>query len=116
MTINIRATHIELTDAIRDYAEEKMNSIQKYFDNIQHIDIDVGKRSEHHHKGVVYYAEVNVAVPKTMIRVVKESEDLYKAIDKVRDHLKVECDKRKGKMRDKDKQNIREQKQYQGEE
>jgi ribosomal subunit interface protein len=63
MTINIHGTGIELTDAIKEYAEEKMGSLTKFFDNIQQINIDVGKQSQHHHKGDVYYAEANVLLP-----------------------------------------------------
>ena len=63
-------------------------------------------------QGKIYYAEVNFHVPNHLIRIEKDSEDLYKAIDKVKDHYKVELEKIKGKMRDKDKKAIREQKVY----
>lgn len=113
MTINIKGTGIELTEAIKKYITEKMESLEKFFDNITGVDIDVGIRSTHHNKGKIYYAEFNLSVPKHMIRVEKDAEDLYKAIDKVKDHLKVELEKIKGKMRDKDKEVLRNQKEYQ---
>lgn len=112
MTTNIQASGIDLTEALRTYAIEKMEGVQKYFENIQHIEIDIGMRTHHHNKGKVYYAEVTIAVPKQTVRVTKESENLYKAIDKVKDHLKVEFEKIKGKMRQKNKGEIRQQKQY----
>lgn len=112
MNINIKATGMEMTDAIRSYAEEKMETLVKFFDNIQHIDIDVGMNSNHHNKGNVYYAEVNMSIPGRLVRVVKEEADLYKAIDKVKDHLKVELEQEKEKMRRKDKHELREQKAY----
>lgn len=112
MTINIQGTGIALTDAIRAYAEEKFGSLTKYFDNIQQINIDVGLVNNHHKKGDVFYAEANVHVPGTMLRVVKEEPDLYKAIDKVKDHFKVELGKIKEKMRTRDKKTLREQKAY----
>ncbi len=113
MNTNIKGTGITLTDAIKDYAEEKIGGLVKFFDNIQSADIDVGMQSHHHLKGKVYYAEVNLSVPGKVIRVVKESEDLYKAIDKVKDHLKVELEKMKEKMRRKDKKVLRSEKEYQ---
>lgn len=112
MNINIKCTGIDITDAIKNYAEEKINSLTKFFDNITNADIDVGMQSRHHLKGKVYYAEVNLSVPGKIIRVVKECEDLYKAIDKVKDHLKVELEKTKEKMRRKDKKVLREEKEY----
>ncbi|NLZ96827.1 MAG: ribosomal subunit interface protein, partial [Candidatus Magasanikbacteria bacterium] len=42
MKINIQGTGIELTEAIKRYAIEKTKSLEKYFDNIQQADIDVG--------------------------------------------------------------------------
>ena len=87
---------------------------RSFFDNIIHIDADVGMRSTHHNKGKIYYAEVNVQIPGKLVRVEKDAEDLYKAIDKVKDHMKVELEKVKGKMRHKDKEELRGQKEYQG--
>ncbi|MBU0596718.1 ribosome-associated translation inhibitor RaiA [Patescibacteria group bacterium] len=116
MVINIQSTGVEMTDAIKNYAQEKMEAVEKYFDNIQNIDIDVGMKSHHHLKGKVFYAECNVSVPGKLIRVSKNAEDLYKAIDKVKDHLKVEFEKMKGKMNSIDKQALRDQKGYVNEE
>jgi len=114
MKITIQGTGIELTQAIKEYAIEKIESLEKFFDNIQNADIDLGRRSTHHQHGDVFYAEVNVSVPGKLLRVVKEEPDLYKAIDKVKDHFKVEFERMKGKMRDKDKEALRDNKGYQG--
>ncbi|PIZ95312.1 MAG: ribosomal subunit interface protein [Candidatus Magasanikbacteria bacterium CG_4_10_14_0_2_um_filter_37_12] len=113
MLIITQATGVDMTDAIKEYVEEKIGGLEKYFDNIQKAEVDVGMHSHHHQKGKVYYAELNLYVPGKMIRMVKEAEDLYKAIDKVKDHMKVELEKLKGKMRDKDKKVLRDQKCYQ---
>ena len=113
MQIKIKGTGLELTEAIKNYAEEKIENLTKYFDNIQSADIDVGLNSHHHQKGKIYYAEVNLSVPGQLVRVSKECEDLYKAIDKVRDHLKVELEKMKEKMRSRDKKVLRGEKEYQ---
>jgi len=112
MTINIKASGMELTDAIKQYAEDKANTLTKYFNNIMQIDIDLGLKSHHHLKGKIFYCEFNVHVPSKLVRVSKNAEDLYKAIDKVRDHLKVELDKLKEKLRAKDKTLLREEKGY----
>jgi len=112
MIINIQAKGVDMTDAIKQYVEEKANDLQKYFDNIQGVDAIVGMESHHHNKGKVYFAEFNVQIPGKNLNLRKDAEDLYKAIDKVKDHLKVEFGKIKGKMRDKDKEVLREQKGY----
>lgn len=110
MKINIKATHIDLTDAIREYAMEKVQAMEHYFDNIQNADIEIGMDKQDKEKP--YFAEVNLSVPGKLLRVTKNSEDLYKAIDKVKDHMKVELEKLKGKMRHKDKKDLRDKKGY----
>ena len=112
MNITIQGTQMDLTEAIKAKVNEKMLSVEKYFEGITHIDVDVGKRGNHSDSGAMYYAEVNVSVPGKKIRVVKDDADLYKAIEKVKDHLKVEFEKVKGKMRHIEREEIRETKQY----
>lgn len=112
MIINIKATGIDMTDSIKQYVEDKAEMLTKYFENIQKIEAIVGMDNHHHNKGKIYYAEFNVHIPGKNLNMKKEAEDLYKAIDKVKDHLKVEFEKIKGKMRDLDKKNLREQKGY----
>lgn len=107
----VQATGMEMTDAIRQYAEDKVASLEKFYQGITKVEVDVGLRSHHHNKGKNYYAEMNLHVPHhPLVRVVKDAEDLYKAIDKVRDHLKVELEKLKGKQHRVDRNAIRAQK------
>lgn len=112
MNIQIKGTGIELTDAIKQYAEDKVKMLEKFFDRITDVAIDVGMESHHHLKGKIYYAEVNMRVPGKLIRVRKNAVDLYKAIDKVKDHLKVELQEMKEKRRGKDKEMLRDVKGY----
>jgi len=112
MTINIQCSNIESSEALKEYTETKLLTLTKFFDNIQKIDADIGVRDHHHNKGKKYYAEVNVYIPGKIVRVAKDTEELYKAIDKVKDHLKVELQKIKEKMRRQDRRVIREQKAY----
>lgn len=87
MTINIRARGVELTPAIKEYVEEKMQALEKYAE-VTHMDVEVGMSSHHHHKGDVFQCKVVVDVAGEVVCVEKEEEDLYKAIDKVKDHLR----------------------------
>jgi ribosomal subunit interface protein len=116
MVINIHASGIDMTDAIHTYAQEKMESLKKYHGEIIQIDLSAGMTTQHHNQGKIYFAEAVIFVPKQKIVVKKEAEDMYKAIDKVRDHLKVEFEKIKGKLRGRDRELIREQKAYHDEE
>jgi len=91
---------MELTDAIKQYVEDKLTSLEKYYDNITHIEVDLGLETHHHNKGEIYNCAVTVEVPNKVFRVEKTEKNLYKAIDKVRDHLREEMTAWKEKMRD----------------
>jgi ribosomal subunit interface protein len=113
MNININFTGIEATDALKEYITGKVEGLKTFFDGIVSADIDVGMRSQHHQKGKVYYAEFKLQIPgKPSVYVTKDAEDLYKAIDKVKDHMKVELEKVKGKMNQVNREELRDQKQY----
>lgn len=100
MTINIIHRGLELTPAIKDHIEEKMTSLAKYEERLEHLDVEVGRTTHHHQKGDIFFCKVVAAVHGDVLRIEKEEEDLYKAIDKVKDHLRVELAARKERIRD----------------
>ena len=112
MVTTIHATGIELTDTIREYVEKKITALEKFMDRATKVEVDLGMRSHHHQKGKIFFAEINIHQPSGMLRVEKDAVDLYKAIDKVKDHLKVELESLKEKRRGKDKAAIRLNKAY----
>ena len=91
MTINITHRGMELTDANRLYAEEKFGTLEKYGRLLQRIDVELGKTTDHHKNGNIFlcHAEFHLKDGRS-IRMEREANDLYKAIEKVRDHVKVE--------------------------
>jgi putative sigma-54 modulation protein len=100
MDIKIKATRLELTDAIREYCQTKMDMLEKYFGDIQilNCDVEVERILGSQHKGDIFRAEVNIEVPKEILRVEKSEKDLYKAIDKVKDHMAEAIKKYKEKL------------------
>lgn len=86
---------MELTPAIEKTVNEKMLPLAKYFSNIIEADVEVGVTTHHHQKGDIFRAEVNLSVPKKIIRAEAETDDLYKSITEVRDKLKIELNKYK---------------------
>jgi len=102
MNIKIKSTRLELTPAIRDYFQAKMDMIEKYLGEIRIIncDVEIEKAVGSQHKGEIFRAEVNLQVPGKLLRVERTESDLYKAIDKVKDHLELVIKKHKEKMID----------------
>lgn len=84
MTINrIKATDIELTDAIKDAVERDLSVLDpllvRWGETVS-VDVEVGKTSQHHHKGEIFRAEINLQIPGKLLRAEEEREDLYAAI------------------------------------
>jgi putative sigma-54 modulation protein len=100
MQIKIKGTNMELTEAIKDYVNDKIGSLAKYFDGILEARVDVGVTTKHHQKGNIYRAEVNLEVPqKHVLRAEAERDDLYVAINEVKEELQRQIKKLKEKMR-----------------
>ena len=87
MQLTIEPKGLELTDAIRRYVDEKFRSLASFADIVK-LDVDCGKVSGHHHHGDIYMCEAHLFVAGKDFFVKKEGDDLYKVIDKVKDHLK----------------------------
>ena len=95
MQINIKATNAKLTPEAHEIIEDKISSLSKYCDYIIGADVEVGLTSFHHQKGDIYRAEVNLSVPKKILRASAETDDVTKSINKVRNILKNELIKYK---------------------
>jgi len=101
MNIRIKSTKLELTPAIKSYIEEKMGMLEKYLGDrvdVRNFDVEVEKAVGGQYKGEIFRAEVNIEVPEQILRVEKTEKDLYKAIDKVKDHLELVIKKYKEKI------------------
>ena len=90
MKINIKATGIELTPAISDYVYKKISAIEKYIDknNTDVVaQVEVGKNTRHHKAGNIFRAEVHIIGEGLDLYAVSDMEDLYAAIDTVKDEI-----------------------------
>lgn len=89
MQANIKASNFELTPALTDYIEKKLAMLDKYLGDLKPIacDFQVELMSRHHVKGDILRAEMNLEMPHELLRIEKTEPDLYKAIDKVKDHM-----------------------------
>ena len=98
MSLTVKATNLEFTPALRDYLEDKVKALQKYYPKIISVQAEIELTTNHHHKGDIYRAELNVSVPGKLLRVEKTTKNLYKAIDKAKDHMAEELRRFKGKI------------------
>lgn len=103
MQINLTGQHLELTDPLRTYVEEKFQRLERHFDNVidVHVVLSVEKLRQK--------AEASLLLGGNQLHAEAETEDMYAAIDglvdkldrqvvkhkeKVKDHHKADADKR----------------------
>lgn len=105
MNIRITAPTIGLTPAISDYTEKHLETIKKFLadDPAAQCDVELAKTTNHHKHGDIFKAEIHIVAKGENIYASVEREDLYAAIDEVRDEvvrkLKSGKDKRRSLVR-----------------
>ncbi len=89
MNINIKTTVLDLTPAISEYVEKRFEAIQKFFvdDSTAQFDIELAKTTNHHKNGDIFRAEIHIVAKGVNTYASAEKEDLYMAIDTVRDEV-----------------------------
>ena len=76
MDISLSGRHLELTEQIKDYANEKLDKMQKYYRRITAVNVILSQENSG------FTCEVIVSVPgHKNIVVKKEGENLFSAVD-----------------------------------
>jgi len=111
MQINgIKATNMELSDAIKKQVEDQIDALEKLTVNFEPaavLDVEVGKTSRHHAKGPYFFCEMNLEIPGQLLRSIEEKEDLYEAIDAARDAVRRQLLDHKEKLIDRTQHAVR---------
>ena len=103
MKYNIRGEKLVITDAIRDYAEEKLGKLNKYFK-----DDDITANVLAKVRGNSQIVEVTIPTSKFILRSEEEHDDLYAAIDLVTDKLERQIRKNKTRLNRNVKESVKE--------
>jgi len=93
MEINITFRHIEPSDSLRIYAEEKLYRIKRYFDFPVEAHVVLAVEKFRH------IADITLNLDGTMIKGVEETDDLYSAIDQVMDKIETQVKRYRSKIR-----------------
>lgn len=94
MKFNVRGNKVEVTDAIRDYAFEKLSKMEKYFDNPENVDVKVLFSV----RGREQKVEVTINSTNYDLRAEVSHSDMYAAIDLAIDKLENQMRKFKSKL------------------
>ncbi len=93
MQINISGHHLEITDSLRDYVNNKIERLTHHHDRITntHVILSVDK--------LIHKAEATLHVSGKDLFADATHEDMYAAIDSLSDKLDRQLIKHKEKMR-----------------
>ncbi len=94
MQINITGHHVDITPALRAYVEEKLERLERHFDNITntHVILEIEKDRQK--------AEATIHVSRGQVYADSEDENMYAAIDSLADKLDRQIKKHKEKLKD----------------
>lgn len=95
----IKITGMEMTPSIQEYVHKKVDALTKFIDpKVEALaEIEIGRTTNHHHKGDVYKAEINLTIGKNRFRADVTESDLYTAIDMMKDRIVEEVATKKDK-------------------
>jgi len=102
MHITITARHFELTNAIRDYVEESLIKLKRYFDHIITVHVTLTVESSRN------ICEISLSASKFALQSNSEAMDMYIAIDDTVEKMEAQIKKLKDKVTDHQKKGLKE--------
>jgi putative sigma-54 modulation protein len=94
---SIKCHHMSITDALKDYAESKLSHIEKFYDHIESIAINLGvdhtSTDNHQHK-----ASILVHVQGSFFQASESTGSMYASIDLMLDKICSQLKKYKDKL------------------
>ena len=98
MKPTIKCHHVSVTKALKTYAEKKAEKLEKYFDHIQEIvvELNVNDASKESERQV---AAVIIRASGTVLKAEQKSADMYASIDGVYEKMASQLKKYKEKLR-----------------
>jgi putative sigma-54 modulation protein len=93
MQVNITFRHLESTEALKSYAREKVEHIQKFIDRPSEAHVVLYVDHLEHH------ADINLKAGQFHLRGQARSEDMYASIDLATDKIQKQLKKHKEKLK-----------------
>ncbi len=101
MKINLQSKNMEITEAIRDYALKRITNLEKLLTKVEAsgaetvVEFDLSKNTNHHKSGSVFHADCRITISGDEFYGSTDKEDLYEAIDAVKESMFREISKNK---------------------
>ncbi|HEU5299441.1 MAG TPA: ribosome-associated translation inhibitor RaiA [bacterium] len=96
----VQGKHIAVTPALREYAEEKLGRITRYFDQVQEAQVVLSVERRRGDVGKAQVVEVTVHGDGVLLRGEEASADMYASIDLVVEKLKKQIARHRSRFID----------------
>ncbi|MCG8710359.1 ribosome hibernation promoting factor [Brenneria sp. 4F2] len=93
MQLNITGHHIEITEPLRDFVNNKFAKLEQFFDRINQVNVVLKVEK------VQKIADATLHVNGGELHATSEAEDMYAAIDLLIDKLTRQLNKHKDKLK-----------------
>lgn len=119
MRIIIRAKNLILDEKLKDYITEKIGGLEKFIKlchsnekweaikSACEFSVEVEKETQHHLKGLIFRAEVQVRLPGKKLKVETKADRVNAAIDDLREEFLNEVKKYKSRKISRDRRRQR---------
>lgn len=96
--INFKVTNTEVSDQLKDIAENKLQTLEKFVGDAPAVcDLEFERITNHHQNGNIHRVEVNLELNGKLHRAEATDESFEKAIDEVRAELENKLRSHQGK-------------------
>ena len=97
MLVVVKGKNLELTESLKNYAEQKVSKLDRYLDNITEASVEL--TTEHTRSAETrFVAQVTMLANGTILRGEERASDLYTAIDTVTDVMQRQIVRYKEKL------------------
>ncbi len=91
IAVKVKGKHLQVTDGLRDYAQERLQKLEKYFGNIREAIVVESVEGNQHR------VEVTLEGDGLLLRGEEYTHDMYVSLDRVMDKLEQRVKKFKAK-------------------
>ncbi len=101
MQINLQGKNVELTEETKDYVLKKVTNLEKLLSRIEEkggkvtVQMEVSRTTKHHKAGEIFHADCLINIDGEKFYSSADEEDLFQAIDTVKETLFREISKSK---------------------
>jgi ribosomal subunit interface protein len=104
MDIKLTARHFKLHESLRDYIQDAVKKLERYYDGIVRSDIILSFEGT---RNSLKVAEIHLTVYGTLLKAVEKSDDYHKSVDAAIAKLERQLAKYKSKLHKKAKSEVR---------